>query len=56
MSLQKPSRELSIEEILSLTFDMYPKNFIIFFIPFLIAGLISGILDIPILSYASEIS
>ena len=56
MNLQKPSRELSIEEILALTFDIYSRNFIIFFVPFLIAGLISGILSVPILSYLSEIS
>ena len=56
MNLQKPSHELSIEETLTWTFDLYSRNFVIFFIPFLIAGLISGILSIPILSYVSKIS
>lgn len=56
MNIQKPSRELSVEEILTYTFDIYSRNFIIFLIPFLIAGLISGILSVPILSYASKIS
>ena len=56
MNLQKPSRELSIEETLTYTFDIYSRNFIIFFIPFLIAGLISGILSVPILSHVSKIS
>ncbi len=56
MNIQKPSRELSIEEILTYTFDIYSRNFIVFLIPFLIAGLISGILSVPILSYASKIS
>jgi len=56
LNIQKPSRELSIEEILTYTFDIYSRNFIVFLIPFLIAGLISGILSVPILSYASKIS
>jgi hypothetical protein len=56
LNLQKPSRELSIEETLTYTFDIYSRNFIIFFIPFLIAGLISGILSVPILSHVSKIS
>jgi hypothetical protein len=56
LNLQKPSRELSIEETLAYTFDIYSRNFIIFFIPFLIASLISGILTVPILSYMSKIS
>ena len=51
----KPSRELSIEEILSLTFNLYFKNFNIFFIPFLIASIISALLNFPMLSYAQEI-
>ncbi len=51
----KPSRELSIEELLSLTFNLYFKNFGIFFIPFLIASIISALLSLPILSYAQEI-
>jgi len=56
LKLQKPSRELSIEETLTYTLDIYSRNFITFFIPFLIAGLITGIITVPILSYMSEIS
>jgi hypothetical protein len=56
LNFQKPSHELSTEEILGGTFDIYSKNFVLFFTPFLIAGLISGILSIPILSYMSRIS
>jgi hypothetical protein len=54
--MQKPSRELSIEETLTSTLDIYSRNFIIFFVPFLIAGLITGIMTIPILNYMSKIS
>lgn len=56
MKLQKPSHELSIEETLAYTFDIYSRNFIIFFIPFLIAGLVTGIATVPIISYMSKIS
>jgi hypothetical protein len=56
LNLQRPSRELSIEEILTYTFDIYSRNFAVFVIPLLIASLISGMLSVPILSYVSEIS
>jgi len=51
----KPSYELSIGEILSLTFNLYLNNFGIFFIPFLIVSVISALLSLPMLSYAEEI-
>ena len=38
----KPSRELSIEETLSRTFDLYLRNFVLFFVPMLAVTLISG--------------
>lgn len=53
MSSQKPSRELSIEEILRWTFDLYSKNIIMFLIPILMAALISGVLSLPIVSYVT---
>lgn len=42
MNVQKPSRELSIEEILTCTFELYSKNFVMFLIPILITAFISG--------------
>lgn len=63
MNIQKPSRELSIEQVLTLTFELYSKNFIRFFIPILIAALISGSLSgalskyiesIPLLEYGAS--
>jgi hypothetical protein len=48
---QKPPRELSIEEVLTRTFELYSHNFIRFFIPLLVATLISGSLGTLITSY-----
>jgi hypothetical protein len=45
LSIQKPSRELSIDEILSQTFDLYGSRFIQFFLPFLITGIVTGVLN-----------
>ncbi len=56
MSIQKPSRELSLEEILTWTFDIYSKNIIMFLIPIMITALISGSFSIPITSYATKIA
>ena len=42
MNVEKPSRELSIGEILSLTFKLYFSKFLQFLLPFLIAGIITG--------------
>lgn len=43
MSVEKPSHELSIGEILSLTLNLYLSKFLQFFLPFLIAGIITGL-------------
>lgn len=51
MSVQKPSRELSIEEILTWTFELYSKNFVMFLIPILITALISGSLTAILTNY-----
>jgi hypothetical protein len=48
---EKPSRELSIETILSLTFNLYRSKFLQFFLPFLISGIITGISTYVITSY-----
>lgn len=42
MNFQKPSHELSIGEILSLTLNLYLAKFLQFFLLFLIAGIITG--------------
>ncbi|MEM3700561.1 MAG: hypothetical protein QXL57_06825 [Candidatus Bathyarchaeia archaeon] len=52
----KPTRELTIEENISLTFSLYLNNFGIFFIPYLIFSIISALLDLPILTYTEEIT
>lgn len=43
MNVEKPSRELSIGEILSLTSNLYLSKFLQFLLPFLIAGIITGL-------------
>ena len=43
MNVSKPSRELSVEQIVSLTFNLYRSRFLQFFLPFLILGIIMGI-------------
>lgn len=48
--MEKPSRELSIGEILSLTLNLYLSKFLQFFLPFLIAGIISGLSMYAIIS------
>ncbi|MEM2995563.1 MAG: hypothetical protein QXI91_06095 [Candidatus Bathyarchaeia archaeon] len=47
----KPTRELSVGEILSSTFNLYLSNFIQFFLPFLIAGIIMGLSNYAITSF-----
>jgi MFS family permease len=44
MSRKRPSKELSIGEILSETFAMYSANFMQYLIPFLAAAVITGLL------------
>lgn len=48
--MEKPSRELSIGEILSLTLNLYLSKFLQFFFPFLIAGIITGLSMYAIMS------
>jgi len=45
MTFEKPSRELTIGEIISLSFSLYQSRFTLFFVPFLAVGLITGILN-----------
>lgn len=53
LNSRKPSHELSIEETLTWTFDIYSNNFTAFFIPILISSLISGVLSAAITNYVS---
>jgi len=55
LTFQKPSRELSIGEILSWTFGMYTSNFVTFFIPILVSSLITGFLSSAVTFYATSI-
>jgi len=48
--VEKPSHELSIGEILSLTLNLYLSKFLQFFLPFLIAGIITGLSMYAIMS------
>lgn len=48
LSIKKPERELSIGEIISKSFNLYSNRFIYFLIPYLFAGLITGILSIAV--------
>jgi hypothetical protein len=48
---QKPPRELSIEEVLTRTFELYSRKFAMFLILGLIASLTTGILSIPLRNY-----
>ena len=48
--MEKPSRELSIGEILSLTLNLYLSKFSQFFLPFLIAGMITSLSAYAIMS------
>lgn len=56
MSESKPTRELSIEENISLTLRLYLNNFGTFFIPYLMFNIISALLSLPILTYIQEIT
>jgi len=46
MNIQKPSRELSVGEILSQTFNLYFSRFAQFLLPFLFAGIVSGVFTV----------
>jgi hypothetical protein len=45
---RKPTRELSVGEIITMTFGVYSEKFTQYLIPFLIAGAITGILSMAI--------
>jgi hypothetical protein len=51
LNVSKPSRELSVEEIISSTFNLYRSQFLQFFLPFLISGIITGISTYVITSF-----
>lgn len=51
MAIEKPPRELSVGEIITQSFSLYSSRFIQFFTPFLIAGLITGVLTLAINYY-----
>jgi len=51
MRIEKPSHELSVGEIISQSFRLYRARFILFFLPFLVAGLITGIFVSTLLWY-----
>lgn len=55
LKTRKPDHELSIEETLALTFDLYLGNFIMFLVPILIWSLISGFLNTIITDYVYAI-
>jgi len=42
LNIEKPSKELSATEIISLSFNLYRSKFLQFFLPFLIQGIIIG--------------
>jgi hypothetical protein len=48
LSVEKPLRELTIKETLSSAFNLYKSNFITFFIPMLMAGVVNGIMAIVV--------
>lgn len=54
MSVSKPSRELTIGEIITQTFALYSEKFTQYLIPFLIAGAITGMFTIAV-NYAITI-
>jgi len=51
MNVNKPQRELSVEEIISRSFRMYLARFVLFFTPFLVAAIITGIFASAIFWY-----
>jgi len=50
-SVKKPLRELSVGEMLSQSFSLYSARFVDFFLPFLAAGLITGVFRMVVSSY-----
>ena len=56
LNTQKPIQELSIEDTLTMTINIYMSNFIIFFAPVAIAVLISGVLSKVVTDYFANVS
>ena len=52
MNSIKPNRELSLSEMLTISFDLYKKHFINLIIPFIVSGVISFILMLSFASFA----
>ena len=50
MENKKPQSELSIGEILTQTFNLYSRNFVQYLIPFLVAGILTGLVTIVVRS------
>src|SRR5665647_3101685 len=50
MESKKPQRELSIGEILTQTYNLYSRNFAQYLIPFLAAGILTGLVTIAVRS------
>ena len=51
MNIEKPLEELSESKILILSFKVYSAKFFQFFIPFIVAGLVSGIFMLMAIGY-----
>jgi len=49
--IKKPTRELSIGEIINQSFNLYSVRFVYFFIPFLFAGLMNGTFNMVVYTY-----
>ena len=54
MPTGRPDYELSLGEILNLTFNLYAKNFIVFFLPILIMMVLSGFLSAIVISFVNK--
>ena len=50
MESKNLQRELSIGEILTQTFNLYSRNFVQYLIPFLAAGILTGLVTIAVRS------
>jgi len=55
LSVQKPTRELSIEETLRWAFDLYMRNFVLFLAPVLVVSLIGGGISMVVSDYFASI-
>jgi hypothetical protein len=50
MESKKPQSELSVGEILTQTFNLYSRNFVQYLIPFLAAGILTGLVTLAVRS------